>query len=879
MTHTSFLAGLKRNLPEDVWPWVIPALRQDAVVWNTLDTLFGLHALESAAANPSGYSPAALALLALNLPITVEDLRSSPMQAGLPEVEDEPAPAEVPDQRKVEDDTSSQFAGELARAGMQALQIREKRRTKGTWEDLPREIGSITPTAMACLYGMLPDPAEMLEVLIFTGGRTGMQLALHALLSNPLQPAEHAAVLSQIAGELSHEKRLGLLRSLAVPRADLAAALAGALLKLETGNPTPPSQTEDYAEQIDQLTHLLRFAEYYTKSNQAAQAVKTWNAASQAAQRLQAQLSAQLACSNTEMEDHQAALTAWDKAIQLDPNAPNYIASNALALMAAGRSADAQSRLGESPFSSAHPWTLLANARLALLRGNLENAEAGALRSVEILDYMAEQGNMQYSAGCRLEAELGSLLLELNQPQAANRIIGYALDHMPNDPHLLSLAAQAYLAAHELEEAVSSAHLAAALAPARVELRQQLAGCMERAGMWGEALQERSLLANKLELTGQDELRDLAACALQAGEIEHTLEICQRLIEQDETDGLACVLYGEASARQGDKRQAFEYLMRAVHYAPDQSCAWLSLARLYNEEGMLQKALDTLQSASRAAPDLAEIQLALGEALLNNGAPSQALGALRRAAELSAAPTRRPEMTFAWQPLQTLSLSDGNRELADRVALRLGQTLLQLGHYKEAQGMLEAGYNRAPADPELARTYARSLLVQGQTAEAIPPLKALLESEPADAVPYMDFTRCVLANLPSELANNELAAALKMVQRGLEIEPDNAEAAALLAETLTALKDLAPALDAYQKSLETNLAQDPAWLARLSLGLGQVALQLGQVETAIAALQGASQAAPGDAKIQQRLSEAVRCRRTFFRSAASRSQCPGIGPQ
>ena len=95
---------------------------------------------------------------------------------------------------------------------------------------------------------------------------------------------------------------------------------------------------------------------------------------------------------------------------------------------------------------------------------------------------------------------------------------------------------------------------------------------------------------------------------------------------------------------------------------------WLSLVGAYRQAGDEARAMETLRSASQALPEHAEIHAALGEAYLAQGAPTQALSCFRLAAKLS------PSQIYA---------------------LRLGQTLFQLGHMSEACSVLGDAYQAA----------------------------------------------------------------------------------------------------------------------------------------------------------------------------------------
>ncbi len=81
MTNINFSLQLKSKFSPAEWPWVLVALRQDKGVWQALEkTKLGMQAIKSFPAQPAAWSPAALALLALGNPVTLDDLRHSPLR-------------------------------------------------------------------------------------------------------------------------------------------------------------------------------------------------------------------------------------------------------------------------------------------------------------------------------------------------------------------------------------------------------------------------------------------------------------------------------------------------------------------------------------------------------------------------------------------------------------------------------------------------------------------------------------------------------------------------------------------------------------------------------------------------------------------------------
>ena len=145
----------------------------------------------------------------------------------------------------------------------------------------------------------------------------------------------------------------------------------------------------------------------------------------------------------------------------------------------------------------------------------------------------------------------------------------------------------------------------------------------------------------------------------------------------------------------------------------------------------------------------------------------------------------------------------------------------------------------------------------GQLEQAIPPLEMLINTKSSqDLAPYMDYARCILTMHKQGSRKYPPMKALIALNEVLQIDPDNAEAKALIAETLTANGDMEMAFHAYREALDTSLIEDKDWLERLSFGFGCVASTLGKHDIAIAALQEAVQVNPDNPAVFKVLSDA-----------------------
>jgi len=932
MENHLFLTELKHSLDESCWPLVVQSLRQDELVWEALqdNTPGGLRerALARKAGGssrrPEDWSPAALALLALGLETTLDGLLTQPSKT-LPE-------ADMARLEQVDRDLPRSPLS-LERAGLQALALRERRRASGSWENLSETLLSTPRTVLACLYGMIPNPTDFLKVLVGMNCARGRQaaqravdLGIHAVLSNPQPRSKRLEAVTAILEMLPVSARLDALKRLQTASQPLAASAAHHLLEDISGiEPAAGAKPLQACRSVEQL---LEQAELWRLADEPDEAASLLEASVQAARRLQAELLANLAQSAARRGENETAVTLWEKAASLDAQAIKHRAGRILALLDAGRIREAAERLEAEAGSENHPLLLLAKARLHTSRlkpfYDPESARTSARLALKLAaDYLDQKdthlGNgdaglqpgqgSQFDAGDEFFLQLASLLLSLGQAQEAVQSARYALSASPNRPDHLAFLSRAQRAAGDLRGALESAFLALAADPECLDCRRLLVEALEASGLWGEALSERMRLMEATPTPEHAELRALAACAIQAGQPELAIQACEEALQlnaaqegeapnRDEDSGLVYALLGEAQAALGENDRALESLGQATQFAPHLSAPWLVMARVQKRLEQHQQALETLRYATRAAPDSAEVYLALGEAYLEADSPTQALAALRSAADLASAAAfssgeaSLPPTAPATQPARALTGSQAaSYNLSGQISLRLGQTLHQLGHLTEARQALEEAYHLAPADPTRAYAYAQILLAQGELRLAITPLETVVQSNPDQALPYLDYARCLLRlaadsepftgpaleksaekvrlRVETSARSGETGVerrqshsiipverALGLIRKALELEPDNNETKALYAEALAAAGELEEALSAFRAALDTDLVEDQAWKVRLTYGLGRAALRLGQVETAVAALQEAAQLDPLEAKIQCALAEA-----------------------
>jgi len=799
---TSFIAELKRRLQQADLPLVVSALRNQAQLWADLQqSEFSAQALEAAAGNRDYWSPAYLGLLRLNQAPQFEALRATPMQAVGEKLRYQAASAY--EQLAAEGLAEDQSIPDLAQAALLALALRERRRLLNGWEQLPDDL-SIAPAEfwklpLACLFGLTPNPQELLACLLSPNQNTDLHLlGLHALVSNPLPLDQQSSHLLEIIAQFDLPQFLTVLRHLA--RLHTPLAQQAALLALEN---LQDHESKEVSE-LSQIERLMLQAEIHQIGGQSGQATPLLSAAWEASQRLQSDLAAKLADSAAQDRDAVVNLAALQESGELiDPKK----------LRALNSAKDYKS-----------PTALLAAARVALKSGDSEEAESMAKAALQAARKSAELA--QYEAAAWLR-QLGELFIDLQLPLEARQAAQLAMESSPNDAEGAAFLNQVLNITGDFAEALQAAHLAAALAPQRGDLRRLLAKSLQADGEPREALTEWQTLLESEQVADIEDLLSCAEAALLCGETQTCIEVCQRALSEQATNGVAHTLIGKALLAQGEDSSALEHLHRATELAPAHLEAWLALAQQQRAKGAAADALDSLLAAQQFAAPSAALQSMLGEIYLSLSRHEEALTAFKRAAELSA--------------------GQADKDLAARTALQLSALLYELGQRDEGRRVLEQAHQRFPAHAELALEYAKLLLANGEPKPALAALNIALVADPENIEVLVDAARAQLA------AGEDPAEAERMLKKVTGRKDAPLEAQALFAEALAAQGKHVEAEFEFEAALDSDLIKDPAWKKRVVLGKALSQAANGQGAAAIAALEKMDKSQPGDLDILRAL--------------------------
>jgi tetratricopeptide (TPR) repeat protein len=873
----SFIIKLKKLLPLPTWSWAISALTQDRYVWKLLhNPEFGDVALDKIGANPHDWTPANLGLVRLGLDPQRDQLilDSKIRKEALITYESflKGHSVELQEEQIIEQ-------GLLI-----ATALLEHQRLSDSWGTISSDLKPIPrilwQTSIGCLYGIVPDKPAFLSCLL-SHDLTPIfrHAAIHAFLSNPELPSVQSKILQDVLTSQPMTEWAAILKDLEKYRPQMVTELAKHLLSKQ---PTFANRKkcEENSEQVRYLSNLITLSELERMAGQKEQGKTLHTLAISAVQDLHDQLNDQTIEVTIGTGHLDEAIIEWENRGFTQPTGKSNDASNPppenliLSLLEKNRTSDALELLltiADSEPTQNNPAYYLIKAHQSASEGDLTSARKAAKQAfIDVIEQIkanktylnseikSDQINKRVIENQRLLMTITRTLIDLDLPEQSKQIAQILAERCPNDAEVLNLLAQAHTATGELSIAVNNAHLATALQEDRLNYRQQLALCLQAADRWDEALAEwQSLLDKRFSKNNEEEwptisiLHNLANCANKAGDYTLAKDTCQSIIEREPQDGIAHTLLGETFLYQGDMTNALVHYQKGTELASHKAIPWLKLANAQLEKGVPGNAVDTLRQAVQAVPEDPIVHLTLAEIYLKENALTQALTSLQHARGLVTQPLLVSKSN-PWEQRENeqhaIITIDG--PLPCQVTMLLGETLRRLGHLDEARQVLEDAYEDYPGSIDLAQIYAKTLLSLGDHELAVEPLKMVVNSNPAEVEPYLDYAGILLT------IKSQSDEAVLVLRKAQEISANDPRTKALLAEALAESGDLETSQQTFYQALQSDLSKDEKWHSRLSFGLGKVSLRLSQPETAIASLQESIRTNPDNPLVYQALANA-----------------------
>jgi tetratricopeptide (TPR) repeat protein len=817
MSATPLIIDLKKTFDQDgAWSSVIRALHHDKIIWKSLEEPgFRRKAMNILPHEPDAWSPAALSLLTIenhpSLKMMVED-PLQPLQSSL---------LNQANQVFREWSQSGNFNKiTLGQVCLIALLIRDHRQQDGDWR-IVREIFNLEGNGIccifACLFGMARDKIELLQHLNqLQDNSLDPSIALHVLLSNPLQQPLLIDYLQTLFAELTPASRLKMLHELAQHRPSLASSM----VKVHLDNSTAETKG-GFASNYQSITRTLYNTELLAIADDRQALISSLQEVENLTYRMQADLAAEVAVSYSDFrprkslvkkahettQNHPAlSINYWRKAAEQAPDESYFTAGYVLALIKTGQLEDAKNILffgksigtktesyhdnkshiedqpetdttSEIQEDSLIKWTsdyqypplLVVAALLAFELGELDDSALLAKRAINL--YENRKGAGPNYRSIDFVIYLADLLFNLNHHAEVIQLAHINSGEAPVDPDISLILAKSYILLGQPKEAITPLYFILSQQPDLSYVHRLLIVSVELSGEWEAAFLERQQLIDKSGAQSREDLQNLAYCALKANKPCTTIDICLNLLESNprnsESDrglGVTYWLLGEAEIANQDSQQGLEHLYRGREHDPGLPFNWTAISKYFSKLNEDIQAEEILRKASHALPNSPEIQLAIGKLYLSFNLPAKALPPLRCAKTL----LESEENTSAGiNQIKLTTPSWSRNRIKDQVLHNLGKTLRILGHIEEANHIFEEAFDSfsitAPDDPDSLYDYAQTLLLLGYSDKAIPLLEEIVSSQRENYRARLDLAKAMVQSTDKTFDNQRVISLLESV--------------------------------------------------------------------------------------------------------------------
>jgi tetratricopeptide (TPR) repeat protein len=498
--------------------------------------------------------------------------------------------------------------------------------------------------------------------------------------------------------------------------------------------------------------------------------------------------------------DLDAAEAAYRRVVEIDDSVANRILY-ALFLQGQGRMDDALEQLKGAVAAAEDP-DQRTNARVIVAsfhmnRGDLEEAER------ELLAAREEDPDNE-----ALLTSIARFYAAQGDPTRAEEMLELRAQQSPENPQPLLALGEFHRRSGDMEAALAAFDRAIQVDPRNEAARLRKAELLMEKGKSDPELQKqaRALLNQVLE-ENPSSVRRLftqGKFLLIAGSYEEAAAKLRRVIDE-EPQSNAHLLLGVAYAKLGQSELARSEFLRAVQLDADNYLARVQLAAVYQTMGEYELAAEEASAAVK-------------------GRSRRDIRGLLVLAESSAALNRTQDALQALDDIR-FERADGGDETTARIhAARLYR---RLGQIEKSQRILAEGLEKRPNELRLVGEQVLGDLDARDPQEALERLNRAIEKHPDAALlyamrgrVYMGFTRKNELVFPDEAEAD--------LKKAIELEPENADPYASLAQLYRQTGRLQEAVDAFVKAAEADPTN-----ANARVVLGTLYEQAGQFDKAI----------------------------------------------
>jgi tetratricopeptide (TPR) repeat protein len=371
------------------------------------------------------------------------------------------------------------------------------------------------------------------------------------------------------------------------------------------------------------------------------------------------------------------------------------------------------------------------------------------------------------------------------------------------------------------------------LEPTNNNHKRKLACLYSKTNRWDETYTTLQEFINQTTNPEIEDLERFAESALKTDRVDTAITVCQNILKKEKYNAKALILLGEGFMYKGDIIKAIQHMEQVVEMIPEEPETWLTLSRLWEENGQKDRAFEILNKGVEKLPEEPELLRSLGKAHLVQHSPSEALSLLQKAYEIA------PD------------------DLGGK--LDLAEAYSQTGQLDAAWKILESYKDNYKQYPDVAKLMGQVMLAMDEKSSAEPVLFFAADQFPEDIETVTALAKLVIDNFEisfEALSDEKLVNLSNILKKSLEIHPNNLMIKLHSADIERLKGNYQVALDEYKNLSDGEIEENSQENWRIKYGLGKTAIALGENDMGLAALHDAGSMQPENILILQALAEA-----------------------
>ncbi|MEM7540198.1 MAG: tetratricopeptide repeat protein [Pseudomonadota bacterium] len=403
--------------------------------------------------------------------------------------------------------------------------------------------------------------------------------------------------------------------------------------------------------------------------------------------------------------------------------------------------------------------------------------------------------------------ELAKTLEKLQNWQGSAGHYQAVLNEIPDHEGALLRLGELYLVARNHPKALEHAEALLAKNPDHLEALVLMGGVRARLGEF-DAAKEPIEKALALEPHRPDASALLASIRVASGDLGGAEQVLRETLGVHPKETLIKTSLARILAQQDRADEAAQLFAELIADNPTEFAYRVTFAQFLTRQERLDKAQEVLAKAVDDFPDMALAKLAYGEFILGRDGydaaaeqMGQYIAAEPQVSELHFALGRLYEQAQNFEKARDTyqSFIDITESQVDslRAKSALALALVRLNDLNGARELADDVLSENPQEPNALTLRGTLLLNEGDAPGAIADLRNVLRNEPNRVAAVLLLSR-------AHLANEEIALAKDVLQRGVDANPKDMRLRLELANIFSTSGELDESLAAIEKGLETQ---------------------------------------------------------------------------